>query len=516
MLTAETVGKSSPEWDAQRERARLSRALMGGTSSMQAAGQRYLPRRQQEDGDEYKERVGRSVLLNKYKLTMNYLVGQVFQKPVKYQENADGKEQQYDSIFFERFQEDVDTQGTNISMFCKKVFREAMQDGVSFILSEYPAIRIAGDDYGRTLYQDDDGEWKPRTAEVDAEKGWRPYWVLITAAQVLDAWLDCGGGKSVLRAFRYVETLMREKENGEREEITRVRAIFPDHWEVWVSVNGKTFELDTQGANSLGFVPVDWFMPGEQTSETPGLTAIPALDDLAEMNRAHWQGYTDHKSLMVMSRAPAWLLKCLNLIKGEKILFGPQRYCATDSEAADIRSIGVDPASIDRSFEDLKAMEDYMGLYGLQLILPQNAGATATQAQIAASSSDSTLKGWVQLLVDCMENALKKIAEWQGRKDGPALLINSEFRRPYDASVIQQLASLVNNGQLPLIVLFQVLKKMDVLDEDMTFEQYTAGIDEDKKRNAEHMNMGFTPSFGSFPDDGARNTNRQQAPNQAQ
>jgi hypothetical protein len=510
-FTSKTIAVSAPEWDAQRKRIRLSRALLGGTSAMQKAGIEYLPVRADETAEEYADRISRSVLVNYFKMTTNYLAGQVFQKQASYEKEGEGEAPEYNSAFFDLFKENTDTQGTNLTLFCEQVFREGLTDGVAFILSDYPHIQLSKDEGGRTLYKDAAGEWKPRTAQADAENGWRPYWVLIKASQVLDAWLDSSGGKTVLRAFRYVETLQREKEDGTRETVKRIRAISPDQWEVWEATKDGEYERKDGGKNSLGVVPVDWFMPGEQVGATednegtPGLTAIPALDDLAEMNRAHWQGYSDHKGLMAYGRAPVWLLKMLGIDPNKPIKFGPGRSCSTDNPDADIQSKGVDPASIDRSFQDLKGMEDYMGLYGLQLIMPKNAGVTATQAQISAASSDATLKGWVQKLKDCMENALRKIALWQGGKDGPALFINQEFRIPYSEAITQHLAGLVEKGLFSLRAFFETLKKMG-LYEDTDFEGYKQELQETRAFLRENQLTEFTPGFGRFPEDGQHNT----------
>ena len=498
-LDATTIGKRTPEWEEQLKRIALPRALMSGTTAMRAARERYLPRKVEESNEEYDERLGRAVLLNEFKRTVSYVSGQVFQKPVKYQETAEGEAAAYNEAFFEQFQENVDAQGTNLSMFTANVFREGVVDGVVFVLAEYPQIELQKDAGGRTLYKDATGEWRPRTAKADAENGWNPYLVMVKAEQVLDAWLDVTNGRAVLRSFRYLEEVKRENDDGERVDVSRVRALYPDRWEVWEAVDKGEYVLVSSGPNTLGIVPVSWFMPGEQCG---GLSAHPALDDLAEMNLAHWKAYSDHQVLMMFGRSPVWHGHRLYFIneKSEQVapIFGPGRFFTSSEDGADLRSVGVDPASIEKSFQDLRAMEEYMGLYGLQLVTQQTTGGiTATQASIAAASSDSTAKGWVQKLQDCMENVLRHVALWQGEADGPALYINDEFRLPYDAASVQQEASQVRDGLSPLFVLYEMKKKMGVVSEDMTFERYVALIEEDRKRN-EAQEVRNTPPFENF------------------
>jgi len=518
-FTSRTITAVSPEWMAQRERIRLGRTLVGGTNAMQSARESYLPKRPSEDNDEYEKRLRRSKLFNKYKQTIHYLVGQVFQRQIKYQEDTAGKAK-YDKAFFDSFQENVDTRGTNMSMFGELIFRAGMMDGVTFILSDYPSITQSTDEYGRTYYKNVDGEWLLRTAQADAENGWNPYWVHVEASQVLDAWLDNVDGKTVLRSFRYLEKLQREGAEGLRIQVDRIRAIFPDHWEVWEREIEGEHVLVKYGVNSLGIIPVDWFMPGGQTEETPGLTAIPALDDLAHMNLAHWQAYSDHLGLMPYVRSPIRVFNGIEFptdpITGEaKVNAAPGMFLANlnPDVTATAMSYGVDPASVDRSFQDLKALEEYMSVYDLSLIMPRGGHSTATQMQIAAASANSALKGWVQRLQDCFENAIKKIALWTNQQDGPGLFVNDEFLLPYDSSALQQLSGMVDRGQVPLFVLYETVKKMGMVSENMTFEDsvdekgntvkgYLSLLADDAKRNTEKANIGFTPSFGNIPHDG--------------
>ena len=504
-FTSLSIAESAPEWDLQRERIRLARTLMGGTKAMQDAGEEYLPRRADEPESEYQNRLKRSKLNNKYKQTLAYLVGQVFQKQITYQEATEGKEVEYDTDFFGDFQEDVDTQGTNISMFGEKVFRAGMMDGVTFILSEYPTVLQVSDDEGRVYVENEQGDFVPRTAQSDTENNWRPYWVHVKAGQVLDAWLDSVGGETVLRTFRYRETYQRENDDGLRVTVQRIRAIFQTHWEVWEQPEEGDFELVSSGENSLGIVPVDWFMPGEQIelvdgSGTAGLSAIPTLDDIAYINLEHWEENSNHRTLMQNVRAPGFLFNGIEFPRDTKsgdfmINWGPGKFLAALPSGtgipADVKTISIDTSSVEQSFHDLQMLEERMDVYALSLA--QSKGQiTATQMQIAAISSNASLKGWVQKLQDCLENAIRKIALWVNKPDGPPLHVNDNFTLMYDPSELQQLASLVDRGLMPLFCLYEWLKKRGKISEDMTYDDYVLQIEQDKKRREM---IDYTPSF---------------------
>lgn len=487
-LNAITIARPAPEFEEQHKRNFLPRTLLGGTAAMREARQRFLPKMSAESDDEYNARLENAVLLNILRGTLNSLAGQVFQKPVQYQAGVEGEATVYDQEFFDAFKEDVDTQGNNLSMFTEKLFREGVTDGIAFVLTDYSNVVLQRTESGQLLYQAADGQWRPKTAKADKENGWRPYFVLIPSGQVLDAWLDVVDGKASLRVFRYREIAQRENDDGTRRDIERVRVFYPDRWEVWENDGAKTeFTLIQDGVNSLGVVPVDWFMPGELVK---GLTADPALNDLAHMNVAHWRSYADHTDLMLWVRRPTWKATDLKNNDGEPLPFGPGRLI-DGNEGSDLKSVGVDPGSVAHSSADLKAKEEYMAIYGLQPITQQTGTMTATQASIAAASSDSTLKGWVQLLQDCMENALKKVAIWMGGADGPALFINNEFRLAYDPSYIAQLSAQADRGQLSVRTLLETEKRMGMFDDDFNVEEELQRIAEEKKQKDANLPAGF-------------------------
>lgn len=495
-----TIGRRSQEWERQLADIKMTRTLLGGTKAMRAAGQTYLPKKESESQADYEHRLKGAVLLNQTKRTLEYLAGQVFQKPVKYQEPKDGETVAYDQFFFESFKEDVDLQGTNLSMFTKKLFSEGVADGVAFCFTDYPRVNVERD--GDVQYVvGDDGSRKPRTLEVDAQMGLRPYWVLIKAEQVLDVWLTAEGGRSVVKEFRYAEQFEKKQDDGTRIKVNRVRYYTPGAWELWeqASANGEYVRIDG-GTTNLNVIPLDWFIPGERKSN---LTATPALEDLASMNVAHWQAFADHQQLMAFVRRPPWIGKEIEPPSGSDAIPLSPGIVLHGGAGADLKSVGVDPNSVQKSLEDLKDKEDKMSLYGLQMVVSNTGTMTATQAGIAAAASDSTLKGWVQLLIDTVENALKKVAQWHGQQDGPAVDINSDFRVAYDAALLALLSSMVDKGQLSKATLLETIKLMGVFSDEFDRGKEIEAIADEAAESAKRESQQYVPSFGSVLGAGA-------------
>ena len=503
------IGIPTKEFERQHELIKLPRTLMGGTEAMRAANTEYLPKKASEEDEDYQHRLKSATLVNMFKRTLSYMSGQVFQKPVRYQESPDGETLTYDVDKFTQFQEDVDTRGSNLSMFTKSVFENGVIDGVVFVLADYSKVQLERGEDGSLYYIDSNGARQPKNADADTQNNWRPYLVIVKAGQVIDAWLDVVNGKQVIKAFRYLEAFEKSINDYERETFNRVRVYFPDRWEVWEASaeDGKsaTYEMVERGANPLGFIPVSWFIPGESIT---GLTARPALDDLAYLNASHWRAFADHEQLMEHDRRPVWKGTDLEPPKNDKgedqpLIFGPGRVILGPA-GSDLKNVGVDPNSVDKSLADLTARENYMMLHGLQLAVPQTGTLTATQASIAAASSDSTLKGWVQLLQDCMENVLRNVALWLNGTDGPALNINTEFRLALDLSLLTQLSSMASKGQLSTETLLEVGKRMDIFNDEFSVDEELMRLEEEHKQQESSVSglFGFT--------DGNNNSNNAQ------
>jgi hypothetical protein len=423
---------------------RLPNALMGGTWAMRRARTEYLPRKLEEDSGEYEQRLRCASLDNFFMRTVNSYLGQVFQKDVAVHEPLGGTS--YDPAFFEAFREDVDLAGGSLTAFSRRVFRNGLVDGVSFVAVDHPRLSTRETASGGLEYLAPDGAWRPKTPDADRALNMRPYFVSVKASQVLDAYRDVFGGRVSLRHFRY-EELVEEPLDGDgltRSGARRIVAWWPDRWETW-TVGGREGSVMTgSGRNPLGEIPVAVFMPGEPRES---LTAYPPLGDLAELNRVYWDATSDHDNrLMRFVRSPAFLARCLGLSDRERVPLGPSRIISTEKPDADLRSVGVDAASAANSASDLDGKRESMREYGLQAL---KAHVTATISENAAAAAASSLKGWCSAFKDCLENALRLAARWNGWDDGPAVDVNTRFRYGMDLNLLNWLSrSVMPNGPI--------------------------------------------------------------------
>lgn len=467
-----TVDTVSPAFQQQREDMRLPHDLMGGTQAMIRAGAQYIPQEEGETLHEYKIRLGRTILLNVYKRTLLYMGGRVFEKSVVLGEDvADSR--------FEAFVENVDKQGRNLTVWGRHVFEEGLNDGVTFCVVDFSRVETRAGENGETEYKRADGTWAAKTEAADRENAWAPYFVHVDAGQVLDARVEWRNGKPFVSHFRYIETLEEPDGPWGSKTYEQIRAFRYEEgqavWETWRNNEpGNTdFVKGPNGELSIGVIPVVAFMPGDKRTD---MTAQPALIDLAQLNKRHWQATSAQFELMEFVRRPPWFGRNLGEFDAEgkkTIIFGPGKLCNSNNPDAALQSVGVDPGSVAAGRQELQDLESSMAMYGLQLLQPKTGVITATESNRDAEENNSSLKAWALQFQDFLENCMKFVAMWWGLEDGPSVKVNTEFANALDASL---LLDMFRAGVISGQTLLSLFKGMGILPDDFLVDEEAAKI----------------------------------------
>ncbi len=403
-----------PEYTAHQDRLHLLNTLMGGTTAMREAGTKYLPKEPAELQQAWEIRRDRTTLFNAFKRTLEKLTGEVFSKDISLGEDVPAK--------IAEWSENLDLQGANESRFAKEVFKAALKDGVTHILVDYP--------------QTDGSE----TRADEQAKGIRPYWVHIRASQVIGWFFEVVNGQKVLQQVRFRETHTIPDGDYAVKTINRIRVLWPDRFEVWEEQEkddekGKTtleWVRIHEGNVTLGVIPLVTIMLGESIS---AMTALPPLEDLAELNLAHWKLDSDYRQTL-HQMVPMWFGKGITDAQGRalgeegsQVVTGAGRLIHSTNTEADLKGIALESGPADAMRRELDALEDKMALFGLTLMLPKTGQVTATQAGQDKSENDSALRGWAMILKDCLELALQYTAQWAKLGDnGGSVTVNTDFR----------------------------------------------------------------------------------------
>lgn len=395
------VAKRSNAAAKMVEATAKGRALMGGTTAMRAAGRTYLPQFPAESQDAYMERLGLSWLFNGYRKTVRDMTGRVFSKSVEVLDPPGNLETWLDNI---------DMQGRDLSTFARGVFEDGLQAGVSYMWVDAPRRQGVV------------------TREVAQTQNLRPYIVHLSVEDVLGWKAETVNNVMTLTQIRIMERIEEQDPLDEfaQKTVEQVRVLDRTDAGVMVRLFRKSDKEDwalydepyMTGLSEITVVPFYANRCGFFTGE-------PLLDDLADVNIAHWQSQSDQRNILHYARVPVLFSSGVN--SDDKITISAGMVTTASDPNAKMQWVEHSGQAIGAGRQDLKDLEFQMEAYGLQLLVtkPQQ---SATGEALDAAKETSTLAMTADQLKDALEQAIGWMCKYGGLGDVvPEVEVNKEF-----------------------------------------------------------------------------------------
>ena len=393
-----TVDTLSVAYLAMQYNLMLVNTLIAGTDAMRAAGELYLPREPKESKEAYDNRLSRSVLHNAFADAIQKLVGKPFSKPVTLKENT------LDQI--QDWTEDIDRCGNNITTFARDVFEQALADGLTHILVDFPPS---------------DPE---RSLADEQEQETRPYAVHIKAGDLF-AWnFSTVNGVKELTQIRIRETTTEQDGLWGERLVQRIRVIYPDRFELYeLNKDDKWMLIDTAEI-TLGRIALVTFYTGR----TGFMTAKPPLLDLAHLNVQHWQSSSDQEHILHFIRFPLLHGAGFNQ-EQQQIEVGPNRMIMSEDVQAKLEYVEHSGAAVEAGRQSLRDKEEKMDAMGSQLLVRRPGDVTATSDALSTAKTDSALQDMVRRLENVFSEVFFLMAEWAGldSEETGGISINQDF-----------------------------------------------------------------------------------------
>ena len=432
---SKTVADRSDVVKSMLASAAKGRALMGGTSAMQAAGETYLPKNEAESAEGYKTRKALSWLFNGYRETVKDVTGRVFDVPVELADEP--------SADLAEWSKNIDMQGNDLSRFCRKVFQDAVAGaGISYIMVDAP--RRSED----------------VTIAVARAQNLRPYLIHLRLEDVLGWRTAVVDNKTVLDQIRIFETETEHAADDEFGEVVveQVRVIdrrgAQDDGEVTRTrlfrkdkSKGVAGEWEQHGPDILGSMSEITIIPF-YANRAGFFIGEPLLDDLADVNVAHWQSQSDQRNILHAVRVP--MLFGAGLKSDEDIVISSSVATVSENPDAKLSWVEHTGSSCDAGVTDLERLERQMEIHGLKMLAPRPGAQSATGEAIDALKETSTLSMTADELKDAMEVAIGWMGDFAGQDlSGVEVRINKDFGVDVmDAQELLALLSAVNTGNL--------------------------------------------------------------------
>lgn len=444
-----TVAKRSKASEAMIQALSGARALMGGSRAMREAGKKFLPKFDAESQEAYEARLKSSWLFNGYRKTVRDMTGRVFDKPI---ELVDGN----DTLI--EWAENIDLAGNDLSTFARQVFEDGFGGaGISYIMVDAP----------------------PRDATVTRAQAQamnlRPYLVHLRAEDVLGWQARSIDNVMTLTQLRILETVTETdpKDEFAEIEIKQVRVLDKLESGVQIRIYRETDKnewvlFDEPGLTGLDEITVAPFY----ANRSGYFMGSPVMDDLADVNIAHWQSQSDQRNILHFARVPILHASGRNEEDGSIVISSATAVTSSDPEAR-LEWVEHSGAAIGAGRQDLKDLEFQMEAFGLQLLVNKPGGQSATGEMLDAKKETSTLAMTADQLQDALELALGWMAEYGGLGDiSPSVTVNKDF----GVSVIsaqEMLAMLqaVNTGNLSRDTFLSELARRGFLRSDLDAEE---------------------------------------------
>lgn len=442
-------GKVAPLWE-------LPRTLMGGTKAMRKAGLKYLPQEAAESAESYKARLMRSTLFNGFRKTVRDMTGKVFRKDIVLGDDVPAQ--------LKTYAENIDNAGRHLNVFAKDVFFDSMQTGIGYILTELPPAIPPGQGTGRN------GE----VTKADTDKR-RPYLCYIKAEDLIGWKVAIIDGVATLIQARIKESYTVADGPFNEKTLPQIRVLEPGRWEIWrVGTEGadkdKWVKVE-EGTTSLTYIP----LAPVYINRTGFFTGEPPLEDLADLNVAHWQSQSDQRNILHVARVP--ILFGAGFQETDTIEIGASRMVRSSTVGTTLEYVEHSGQAIESGDKDLSNLEFQMQTQGLQLLIPQPGGKTATGEVHDDAIENSQLAMMATALQDALEWSFGFMANYLtlGKDAGGSVTVNRDFGITANgAADVPNILAAKRDGTIDAETAINELKRRGFLSDDVDAESVIA------------------------------------------
>ncbi|WP_176559986.1 DUF4055 domain-containing protein [Teichococcus rhizosphaerae] len=412
---------------------------MGGTEAMRQAGEDLLPREPKESLQAYRLRVSRSYLFNGFRRTVESLAGKAFRKPVALGQDVPRE--------LETWSWNFDLTGRDVSEFGRALLQDTLSSGLSFILVDHPPA-VPGS-----------------TLADQRQRGDRPYATHVRAVDALGIRSTRVGGVEMVTRARIAETVPDLSSPWSDDGVIhQVRVLEPGRWAVYRQTSRKDWVLHEQGTTSLPYVPL-FPVYGRRTGFCDGRSP---LSDLAWLNLAHWQSYSDYRN--ILRTASVGFMFGAGIDKdslGGQFDIGPNRMLVVADPQAKLGYVEHSGAALGSLREHLDSLKEEMAVLGAEMLVRQEARQrTATEVSLNSSESDSQLAAVVDGLSGSLTAAAQAMADFAGLGDCGTWTVSTDFADiPTSQSDLTTLLQLRATGELSRETLYAELQRRGLLSE---------------------------------------------------
>ncbi len=452
----------APKWQRVRD-------VVSGQDEVYAASVAYLPMLLDETPGAYDARLRRTPFYNASWRTMAAFVGMLFRKPPNLEVPKE----------LEPLLDDVTLSGVNFANFAQEIVLEDIAISRVGVLVDHPL---------RVVNQDGSG---PTVAQAEA-LNLRPSMSLYKAEAIINWHYEKINNRYVLTQVRLAEIEVIRKNEFENEEEKRIKVLDLIEGKYRIRLfkeeNGEQISGDLyplMDGKPLDFIP--FYLIGPDGAQTA--VSEPILIDLVDLNLKHFQVSADYEHACHMTALPT------PVISGAQEQFHPETGLPMEksyyigSTVAWLLPMGAEAKFLEFQGGGLSALENnltrkenQMAAIGARMLTPEKAGVEASETLAMRNAGEHSILAAIAIATsEGLTRALETFAKWAGKKGEVKFEINRDFM-PYAITpqALTALLSAVQAGKLSDESFFDLMKRGDLIEADLNFEDEQSRIDENK------------------------------------
>lgn len=393
---------------------------------------------------------------------------------------------------FDEFLEDMTNDGEPFERIAHKLVSEVITAGRCGILVDFPKAP----------------EDANRTEAIDIAMGLRSYARLYQAEDILDWRVGMVGGRAMLTHIRLqeVETVIDPKDEFAEKSVDQIRVLdlIEGAYQVRLyrtkpkSTNGLTNKSESASAKyelfdeyfpkkrdgtRLEYIP---FITAGPESLDPRIFPKPPLEDLVDLSCDHLQNSASHEWALRWLGSPTLVIAGRPAVdesgKMRPIRIGsPHGIILGEGSTAEILTLGAEGVGGISSAMERK--ERQMAAIGARMIMIDGGSGQISHEteRLRRAGEHSTLAGISQACSDALTQALRIMAEWEGKDDDKIKVeCNKDFLPVgLQTGELTEWVGALQTGSIPLQVFVSRLKDRGVLDGEMDEEKFRDLLDED-------------------------------------
>lgn len=436
---------------ASRSRDRFA----GGVFTPETTTDLYLPRLAGQTDADYYAYCERAAFFNASNRTLDALTGLIFAKdPLTKLPPA-----------IEKFEDDITLGGANLREFAEQVVEQQMAVGRVGIMVDFPE----GVKPGMTV------------AEVEA-LNIRPFLRWYLAENIINWRSTVINGRRVLTMVVLKEAVESLKDEFTVEDVTRYRVLTLDATGYRVRLFNDKGDVTSdiyprRSGRALPYIP---FTILGANSCDPDVQKPPLLD-LVDANLSHYRNSADYEHGLHFTGLPTPYVAGVALESGQELTLGSTKCLAFTDPNASAGFMEFQGAGLSNLADALSAKERRMAVLGARMLADDKRTAEAFGTiELKTAGERCALASVSRAASDGIRRALNWMAEWVGATPNVEFALNTDFGAArMEPQMLTALMGGYQSGAIPLPILFDNLKKGELVRPDMEFEQYQVLVNEE-------------------------------------